>query len=719
MPIPSHPISALRPLLLGCLILAACGGDDPADAGPRESVRVIFDLRPAPMDFGTIPWPDDLYRDDAGRIEVGALPGEDRGPVPEYFDALRVGLADLDGFGAVSPVFFRLDGPIDPTSLPATPADTLREDASVLLLDVDPSSASAFSRTPVDVAWLESAGRLSIRPDDGHPLAEGRRYAAVVTRRVRAADGRAVEPAEAFGAVRDASTRPEDALAARAYAQYGPVLASLAANGIAREEVAGLAVFTVQTVTRDLVDARERIWEGAPPRAALLEAIAAGPDLDARLGLPASPVAGLDVEGGVLHSAVGWMIHGTFSAPCFVASVPGVHGHFSRDDTGRLEVKGTETVPFTLLLPRAGDMARLPVVIFEHGLGGDRSQALALANALNGAGYAVIAPDMPYHGMRFRGPDVDTVNRFTGAEVPDGFGDRAGLTVVVNFVGIEDTAGDLISFHPAYLRESLRQATAELLALARLVREGDLSAIAEVDPSLSAIAFASDPMAAIGYSLGGMVTTMFAASEPEVGAALLAVTGGSFMRAVIESPPFNLAYVPILWPILGLEPFRIDYLNDPPIFEPAVAIWQTLLDRGDPINYGRPFASRQIDVLMPMARHDETFNNVATESLARVLGAAIVNGEPGYADLPVAEAPVRHNTPVDGAMATRALFVYEPATHGLMLERGGISRYEHPVRAPFQGHAETTVENPVDASQAQMLHFLESWRSGVAEVAAR
>ena len=42
--------------------------------------------------------------------------------------------------------------------------------------------------------------------------------------------------------------------------------------------------------------------------------------------------------------------------------------------------------------------APLPVVIVQHGLGRERSDALPMANALAGLGYATIAIDAPFHG---------------------------------------------------------------------------------------------------------------------------------------------------------------------------------------------------------------------------------------------------------------------------------------------------------------------------------
>ena len=40
-----------------------------------------------------------------------------------------------------------------------------------------------------------------------------------------------------------------------------------------------------------------------------------------------------------------------------------------------------------------------PIVIFQHGLTGNRAQALAIAGAYAGQGFVVAAIDIPLHGI--------------------------------------------------------------------------------------------------------------------------------------------------------------------------------------------------------------------------------------------------------------------------------------------------------------------------------
>lgn len=697
---------------MGCdgSVAPSDGGMEPARVRPR------FELAADPMPFGAIPWPDDLYLDSSGRVALGAVPSEERARA-DFPPAIRETLRDLDGFSALAPVFFYFPaGSVDPSSLPATPSASVLEDSAVFLVDADPASPSAFrGRVPVLAHWSPELGQLALRPHDGHPLVPGRRYAAVVTTALRDVQGEPIGPDPRFASIRDAAARPaDDPVEAEAWDLYTPVLASLDSNGVARERVAGLAVFTVQRVAPDLRDARAIVREGEVAPVQIDAIVPAGPELDALLGVPERDEPGLDVPGGVAHSSIGWVVQGRFRSPSFLAPEAFVHGRFRRDAEGRLVVQRTEEVPFTLVLP-VGDGARLPVALFQHGLGAERSEVFSVADVLAAAGWATLAIDIPFHGMRAAGAGVDTRHRFGASEGPDGFGDRTGMEIYVDYFGIFDDRGELPSFHPLYVRDVLRQSVVDLFGAVRVIREGDWSAVREAGPA--SLAFGPAPLAFVGVSLGGIVGTVFVATEPDIGVAALEVTGGDLGRIVEGSANFSNIFLSLLLPRLGIDPSDVEARVYPPSFHPELALYQTLLDGGDSMAFAPLLRDRSVDLLFQMAEHDELVPNRATEALVRAADGQIVDADPVHTDLDRVSAPLTGNVEAGGRRVTRGLTRFAPATHGLVSRRSDAHRYVHPPEPPFAPTADRPVDNPIDQALEQIVYFLESWRSGAAEIA--
>jgi len=672
---------------------------------------LVFRPSAGPIDFGEVPFPDDLYLNASGRVELGALPSESMA-FASYVDTLKSAASDLDGFGAVSPIYFRVEGAIDPSSLPASPADSVAETASVYLIDADPAGPSAFDRIPVEVRWDADTSLLALRPWEGHALRAGRAYAAVVTDAVRGSDGLSLSPSVAFQGVRDAASRPADGALAEAWEQYGPVLANLPAS-----HVVGLAVFHVQTVERALSDARAIVRAGDAPILTIERAIT-GADLDALLGVPESPLLGLDVAGGVLHEHIGWVIDGRFPSPNFLSPEPQTHGAFTRDDAGALVVQRSDEVWFTLVLP-AGELSELRTVIFQHGLGSDRSNVFSVAEALCAQGWAVLAIDIPFHGMRAALPAaaLDNAHTFGPSDGADLFGDNGGDSIYLAYVGAADDDGGLSPFHPFYVRDVIRQSVVDLMSASRILDDADWSPVSTAGGP-SDLSFADAAIGFVGVSLGGIVGTTFVTTEPRVGAAVLNVTGGALTHIVAGSPGFRDAFLPLLAPRVGLASEVLEGSGHEIIFRPELALYQTFLDAGDSMTFGPILGERAVDVLFQMAVDDETLPNSATEGLARAARASII-GTARYSDLVPGSYPLAANLMAGGRTVTRGLTTFAPGTHGLLSSRAGEQRVEHPVVAPFVSLATPVpVANNVDGAVGQMVRFFESWLGGTATIDA-
>ncbi|HEY2735941.1 MAG TPA: hypothetical protein VGI70_18215, partial [Polyangiales bacterium] len=224
-------------------------------------MHVRFDLGPgSAMTFGSLPWPDDLYLDKQSAVALADFP--ESAASQDYARALLDSLSDLDGFGVSTPIYFFLDGDVDATTLPQSAEESTGDRASAFLIDADTGSPDAFQRVRVEMQWFPDAHRIALRPAQGHPLVPGRRYAALVTRRVKDASGHPIGASPDFLSARDSTTTSSDARVLQARAEYTPVLATLIQSGVDRDDIVGMAVFRVQNTSPDLDDARRIVRTG-------------------------------------------------------------------------------------------------------------------------------------------------------------------------------------------------------------------------------------------------------------------------------------------------------------------------------------------------------------------------------------------------------------------------------------------------------------------------
>jgi dienelactone hydrolase len=210
-----------------------------------------------------------------------------------------------------------------------------------------------------------------------------------------------------------------------------------------------------------------------------------------------------------------------------------------------------------------------PVVIYQHGITTNRATMLAIADSLAQEGFAVVAIDMPLHGLTgnetdgtapFRQAgkerifDLDLVDNGTGAPGPDGLVDPSG-THFINLASLLTS------------RDNLRQAVADLFVLTKALETMDAGGN---DFDTKEIYF-------VGHSLGGMVGSVFLALEPTVNSAVLAMPGGGIAKLLDGSVSFG----PKIAAGLGAK----GVIKGTADFESFLGAAQTLLDSADPINY--------------------------------------------------------------------------------------------------------------------------------------
>ena len=303
----------------------------------------------------------------------------------------------------------------------------------------------------------------------------------------------------------------------------------------------------------------------------------------------------------------------------------------------------TETVPFLLSTPDEAFATKpangWPVVIFQHGIFGQRGDGLPLANQLgaaclsggvnpgnaelvNPAGqdaprcFATISIDMPLHGvaptrlggtldaLALGGLSVDVEGAAGSFAARDWSGTHyAGLherhyswskaadgspTPMIYDTDINDAKGNAGEFYinlglPPASRDNLRQSSLDLVTLTASLADIDLDGDAATQD------LDTDRVYFIGHSLGGIVGTTFAATNnnadvqtanadlPELKAVGLETSGGQIIR-ILENSDFLSA--PIL---AGLASFGLQPQS--PSYETFLNIAQTAIESADSINF--------------------------------------------------------------------------------------------------------------------------------------
>jgi hypothetical protein len=519
--------------------LAACVAEE------VDGPRFLHELDGA---FWRSPLPGEHRRYADGTVDVAGFPGQEAeivGRLVRLIDGVE------PAFARSAAVYLPVDRSLVGAALP-DPAGTLRADAIVGLVDVDPRSDERRRRFPLIVGAVEGDGpydpehALGLLPVQGTPLRPDTTYAAYVRRGFTDGFGDPVGPdgplADLLRGVRPAGWGAEAEVAWRDAA------AALAAAGVSSEDLAALTVFHTADPTRQLRDARD-VAASAPP------------------ALLAPPV----------HTET-WgrfcVYEGRIDVPVLQQGTPpytATGGGFGPSPA----VRRREEARLFVTLPRAGGAEALPVVVFVRtGGGGDRplidrgprdalgveQPGTGLAGAFADAGYAAVQVDGPLGGLR----------NTTG-------GDEQFLIFNVA--------------NPDALRDNLRQSAVELALLPELLAELRLDGGACDGRQAGEVSLQTDRLALWGHSMGASIAPLLLPIEPRYDALLLSGAGGSWVMNVLykRSP-------------LEVRPIAALMLNEPAealdLLHPALQLLQWGGEAADVPLSAADRAGRDLDVLM-------------------------------------------------------------------------------------------------------------------------
>jgi hypothetical protein len=289
------------------------------------------------------------------------------------------------------------------------------------------------------------------------------------------------------------------------------------------------------------------------------------------------------------------------------------------------------TLPMLISVPSASapvtkPATGWPVVIYQHGITTNRGTMLAMADRLAFDGLAMVAIDLPLHGIEpgdtfealraenlpppFNAAeptfDVDYVNNDTGAAGPDGQPDGSGT----HFINLNSLLTS---------RDNVRQAVANLIYLGNSVPAMDL------DGNPGTVDFDGANVNFFGWSLGGIVgSTYLGTPANPVRAASLFAAGCGLVETLRQSDTFA--------DIIngGLAANGIP--TGSTLYWEFLRNTQTVVDSGDGCNYATAASEahpiHMIEIVGtpgdPTRPPDTVVPNTSTERLAELLGLSTV-----------------------------------------------------------------------------------------------
>ena len=715
---------------------AACGGS----SGPEATFTVV----PGAQPLEALPWPSDLLRDDAGHVAVASLPLEDTAVRAQMIVDLNT---EQDGFGVFSGAYFpvgRYDAGGKPEPLAVTEG-SLTGNVHLLQLACADGTALPTDELPVYVHLRthDKPQRIYARPERGVVLRERCTYAYVLTRAI-ATDQGALGPSADLAAVLD-DAAPDSRLA-RAHDVFAPLRARLAVERPRREDVAAATVFTTHSLSADYLAARAALIAAGKPVAkvsriyARTKTAADDGSLDELFGTPATEQPGLDNPGGIAHGGIEYVIHGTFETIDYLGAGPknavGIETTltgFVEREGGKPKARGTISVPFTIVLPKGGDLTKMPFVVVQHGLTADRGSVISIGATLAARNIASIMVELPFHGGRAAGA-TDAVHDFTMAAGPDGYFEPNGDASLSFFSTGGNAAAGIPPLTPRAIRGHFFQSVCDILQGFRLMAEGDLSAIGAREPRLVSLKIDATREAYIGESFGSMIGTIVAAFEPRLAATALDVGGGgTIFPLLLNSARFAPAFGILLDGSLGTHSGDVD---DPRDTDWGINLAEALFDGGDALAYApyvldaQGWASAEPDqaasALQLSAFQDELVPNPANLALARALGLqplALGDGAPpDLAGWPGAE-PAQGSLMGNHAGRTAAFVQFQTASHNMIAQRTGGRDYDLSSGYDHSGldslgfpkrPTPITFANPIDRVHGLVAAFVEAALKGEA-----
>jgi hypothetical protein len=592
--------------LAAVALCAAC--ESGSSTGPAA---VAFNPAPAPSGAGFVasyappvdvgPYPNDIYN----------LPGQTLSVPIKITSPLAPALNTLDGFSTTAKISAPFNAPLDAASLVAfNPLAAPLGTESVFALDATngvPLVPGLHYRIQISSNVGTAGSVLEIVPLQ--PFAPDTTYAFILTDNIVSTAGVAAGADQVFQLVRDAH------LAGVMTGNPGldallPAIGPLIDAGVNLLGLQGSAIVSAWSVsTQSISDTLEYIDQNATAQASGFAATGTS-TADLGLGLP-----------GLADLYVGFIevpYYGDPGDPLGSFWVNAGLTPLTRDDPVPIAQGGLQRIPVMASLPNANSMqtkpaSGWPLVILQHGVTVNRTIMIALADAFAQGGFAVVAIDLPLHGVTdinspfYQGPN----NPFGTTERHFNL-DNVGPVGDLTPDGLIDDGWQIFNVqNPLNARDHARQTVADLIHVLRSAPNFDFDGDMASDVDSSRLHFVS-------VSLGSIFSTALLAVNDDFGSATMSSPGGLYSDFLFDPNAVQFG-LPIR---AGIEAEGLTFGTQ--AYDNFARDLQTVLDPVEPLNYAAAAAAgHPLHVIEILG--DTAVPTGLTDKLASVMGLADIS----------------------------------------------------------------------------------------------
>lgn len=657
-------ISALAVALTACV-----HGNNSTNA----TASTAFQARYAPLS-GIGPFPNDLYFNGSTTGTLN-IPFASTAAAAAPANAALASMNHLDGFGTQSVINAYFTESVDPTSLNAGDVLVFKVTSNPQTKAINPKGAVTPLAQGACSAGADYSVGLSSATDSGgtvmnitpcKPLAGGSTYLVVLTNSIKDTNGDAAAPSSDYALILAADlpvltggsmgttgnaqldqvalfTLPQLAVAAGAginpqdivltfsfSTQYiGATLGTLAAAAKATAQPQGVGIIDTGLT---VAEALQVSGQTPPPVAGLAELYAGDVALPYYLAVPttADPTAPLT---GYWHTASG-------ADTTVLSPLPG-------------PTVAQNVIPILVTIPNSASGCSMPAsgwptVIFQHGITQNRENILAIGGSFASMCFAVVAIDLPLHGVTNTSDPLYQASHertFNLPEFPPFFPTQSSTIAPSGSYFIN--LGSLLTS-----RDNLREAVADLINLTATLP----TLVAVNTPTHPTVfnKFDGSRLYFVGHSLGAIVgTTFLGVDGKKIVAATLANPGGNITQLLLNSQSFA-PQINAGLEAEGLTP-GTQFYDD--FFRSA----QSVIEDGDPANYAAAAtANDPIHMLEVVGGFDAcsvpdtVVPNSATQLLASLMGLTAISSPGPHPVAPGAGVLVQFTSGDHGSLLSPA-----------------------------------------------------------------